>query len=108
MAWMSIIRECVEIIGNHEEDDCECYGVSYSLSYKDGKILFTRATTSPTGETYSDGGIDTKTSGWVLCEWDAPMKEYCNLAVVFANRDSEHLKYEYGEDVECIAFQPIL
>ena len=107
MARMSIIRECVEIIGNHEEEDFECYGVSYCLSYTKGKIQFTRATSSPTGETYSDGGIDTKTCGYVLCEWDAPMKEYCNLAIVFANYDIEHLKYEYGSDVGAIQFQPI-
>ena len=105
---MSIIRECVEIIGNHEEDDCECYGVSYSLSYKDGKILFTRATTSPTGETYSDGGIDTKRSGWVLEKWDASVEDYCNLAILFVNNDIEHLKYKYGYDIGAIQFTPIL
>ena len=108
MARMDIIRECVEIIENHVEDDFESYMVRYHISYKDGKIIFTRATSSPTGETYSDGGIDTKTHAYTLCEWDANIIDYCNLAVVFANADSQHLKYEYGEDVDCIHFQPIL
>ena len=103
----SIIRECVKIIDNHEESDCEAYRVSYSLSYKDGQIRFTRSTTSPTGETYSDGGIDTKTNGYVLEQWEATIQDYCNLAIMFANSEREHLKYEYGENVEAINFEPI-
>ena len=105
MAWMSIIEECCRIIGNHEELDCESYGVSYYLSYDGNKIKFTRVTTSPTGEMYSDGGIDTKSCGFTLCEWDAPMKEYCNLAIAMQNRDE--LEYKYGEYVNYIIFQPI-
>lgn len=109
MARTSIIKECTEIIGNNCEMDFECYGVSYYLSYntKTEKIQFSRATTSPTGETYSDGGIDTKTNEHIIKEWDATIEDYLNLSVVFANNPTEHLKYEYGEDVECINFKGI-
>lgn len=109
MTKTSIIKECTQIIENNCESDFECYGVSYYLSYntKTEEIEFSRATTSPTGETYSDGGIDTKTTGRVIREWKATIEDYTNLAVMFANNPTEHLKYEYGEDVECIEFKGI-
>ena len=108
MAKMSIIKECVEIIRNNIEEDCEYYGINYYLSYKNGKIRFIRTTSSLTGETYSNGEIDTKTSTWICKEWDATIEDYCNLAIVFCNGFEHLIQYEYGEEVGAIQFLPIL
>ena len=109
MARTSIIKECTEIIGNNFEMDFEDYMVNYYLSYntKTEKIEFSRATTNPTGETYSDGGIDTKTTGRVIREWKATIEDYTNLAVLFANYPEEQLKYEFGAYVNYIIFMVI-
>ena len=107
MARTTIIKECCQIIDNHCEADCEAYGVGYYLDYKDDKIRFHRVTSSPTGETYSDGGIDTKSYDSSLESWDATIEDFINILVMFANDGDSHLKYEFGEDVECIAFRGI-
>ena len=99
MARMSIIKKCVEIIDNNTKEDSKYYEIYYYLSYKDGKIRFIRTTRHLTGETYSNGEVS--------CEWDAPMKDYCNLAIVFANEFEDLKQYEYGENVEAITFLPI-
>ena len=107
MTRTTIIKKCVEIIDNHEEEDCECWRVGYYLSYDNGKIQFHRITTSPTGESSGWGYIDTKSNGNIIREWEATIEDYCNLAVMFANSEREHLKYEYGYNAECIIFKPI-
>lgn len=109
MTKTSIIKECTEIIGNNIETDFEDYMVSYYLSYnnKVEKIEFSRATTSPTGETYSDGGIDTKTNEHIIREWKANLEDYTNLAVMFANYPEEQLKYEFGAYVNYLIFKGI-
>ena len=106
MARISILKECCQIIDNHCEDDCEVYGVGYYLDYKDGKIRFHRVTSSPTGEYYSDGGIDTKFHSNVICDWDATIVDYCNLAIAVAN-SGENIKDDFGEYAECIRFKGI-
>ena len=107
MTKFYLIGKCCEIIEAHEEDDFECYGVRYSLFYKDGKIQFSRTTIYPNGETYSDGGIDTNSYESVLFEEESSIEDYCNIAVALAN-GSESLKYEYGSDVECIQLRYVL
>ena len=105
MARTSIIKECTEIIRNNFETDFEDYIVSYYLSYniKAEKIEFSRVTTSPTGETYSDGGIDIKTNEHIIKEWKATIEDYTNLAVLFAN----HPNYEFGVFANYITFKGI-
>lgn len=109
MARTSIIKECTEIIGNNFEMDFENYMVNYYLSYNTNaeKIEFSKATTSPTGETYSDGGIDTKTNEHIIRWWKATIEDYTNLAVLFANHPEEQLKYEFGGYVTYIIFKGI-
>lgn len=104
MARISILKRCCEIIRNHEEEDWECRMVGYHLSYNDGVISFHRVTTYPTGETFSDGGIDTKSCGSELASWDATLEDYCNLAIAMHHDD---LKYSCGYEVRQISFKGI-
>lgn len=106
MARISILKECCQIIDNHCEDDFECGGAGYHLSYADGKIRFHRMTSWATGETYSDGGIDTKSHSRVICDWDATLEDYCNLAIAVAN-SGENINDDFGEYAECIKFKGI-
>ena len=106
MARISILKECCQIIDNHCEEDCECGGAGYQLSYTDGKIRFHRVTSWATGETYSDGGIDTKFHSNVVGEWEATLEDYCNLAIFIVNC-GDNLKYELGDNAELIGFKGI-
>ena len=106
MARISIIKECCQIIDNHCEDDFECGGAGYHLSFVNGRIKLHRVTSQETGETYSDGGIDTKFHSNVVGEWEASLVDYCNLAIAVAN-SGENIKYDFGENAELIRFKGI-
>ena len=112
MARISILKECCQIIDNHCEEDFECGGAGYHLSYVfsrtrvNGKIKLHRVTSWATGETYSDGGIDTKFHSNVVGEWEASLVDYCNLAIAVAN-SGENIKDDFGEYAECIRFKGI-
>lgn len=106
MSRISILKECCQIIDNHCEEDFECGGAGYHLSFVNGKIKFHRVTSCPTGETYGDGGIDTKLHSSVICDWDATLEDYCNLAISVAN-SGENIEYDFGENAKLIRFKGI-
>ena len=99
-----ILKECCQIIDNHCEEDCECWGVGYYLSYYGGRIIFERVTSHRTYEDYSDGGIGTKSSIHQLCNWVATLEDYCNLAIKVHQQDEE-LKHECGYSIRDITFK---